>query len=344
MKNKNRLGVAVVGLGEYATTQIMPALKETENCYLAALVSGTPAKLRQYQAEYNIADSHLYNYENFDEIASNDDIDIVYIVLPNLMHPEFTIRAARAGKHIICEKPMANTPAECREMIHAIEAAGVRFSMGYRLHFDPYNKEVMRLGQQQVFGKVKKLTLLDSKDLGNKKTWRVDKKLAGGGPLMNYGVYCIQAAMYLTGKLPVAVDAAFSPRTDKERFDEVEEGIKFTLHFEDDIVAECECSYTKQQNLINVRAENGWFQLEPAYEYEGLKGKTSEGEITFPTVNQQALQMDDFAECIMEDKPTRVPAEMGLRDVEVIAAVYKSAETKQQVPIHLESFKTLATS
>ena len=344
MKNGNKLGVAVVGLGEYATTQLMPALKETTNCYLAALVSGTPEKLQQYKTEYNIPDSHLYSYDNYDTIADNEDIDVVYIVLPNSMHAEYTIRAARAGKHVICEKPMANTPAECREMMRVIEETGVRFSMGYRLHFDPYNKELMRLGQQKVFGNVQKITLLDSKDLGEKKTWRVDKQLAGGGPLMNYGVYCIQAALYLTGKLPVAVDAAFSPRTDKERFDEVEEGIKFTLHFDDGATADCECSYTKQQNLMNVRAENGWFQLEPAYEYEGLKGKTSEGDISFPTVNQQALQMDDFAKCIIDNKPTRVPAEMGLRDVEIIAAVYKSAETKSRVEIKLEAFRTLAES
>jgi predicted dehydrogenase len=342
MNKHKKSGIAIVGLGEYATTQLMPALKETKDCYLAALVSGTPAKLQQYKSEYNIADTHLYLYDNFDEIATNEDVDIVYIVLPNSMHAEFCIRAAKAGKHVICEKPMAMNAAECRSVMEVMNETGLRFSMGYRLHFDPFNKEMMRLGQEQVFGKVKKMTLLDSKDLGEKKTWRVDKQLAGGGPLMNYGVYCIQAAMYLTGKLPVAVNAAFSPRTDKERFDEVEEGIKFTLHFEDNVTADCECSYTKEQNLMTVKAENGWFQLEPAYEYEGLKGKTSEGDMQFEAVNQQALQMDDFARCIKEEKPSRVPAEMGLRDMKIIAAVYEAANTNTRVSITLDEFKLMA--
>src|SRR5688572_26336668 len=145
MAKDNKLGIAMVGLGEYATTQLMPALKETNDCYLAALVSGSPDKLGQYKTEYGIPDTNLYNYGNFDSIADNTDVDIVYIVLPNSMHAEFTIRAARAGKHVICEKPMAINPGECREMMDVINETGVRFSMGYRLHFDLFNKEMMRL-------------------------------------------------------------------------------------------------------------------------------------------------------------------------------------------------------
>ena len=240
MNSDRKMGIAIVGLGEYATTQLMPALKGTKNCYLAALVSGTPGKLNKYKSEYSIPDLHLYNYDNFDNIVDDKEVDIVYIVLPNSMHAEFCIRAARAGKHVICEKPMAMNPSECREVMKVIAETGVRFSMGYRLHFDPFNKEIMRLGQEEVFGKVQKLTLLDSKDLGDKKTWRVNKSLAGGGPLMNYGVYCIQAALYVTGKLPVAVDARFSPKTDTERFSEVEESISFTLHFDDNAIAKCD--------------------------------------------------------------------------------------------------------
>ncbi|RYG24153.1 MAG: Gfo/Idh/MocA family oxidoreductase, partial [Chitinophagaceae bacterium] len=300
--------------------------------------------LSQYKDEYNLADTDLYDYDNFDDIASNENVDIVYIVLPNSMHAEFSIRAAKAGKHVICEKPMAMNPDECRNVMEVMNETGMRFSMGYRLHFDPFNKEMMRLGQDEVFGKVQKMTLLDSKDLGEKKTWRVNKELAGGGPLMNYGVYCIQAALYITGKLPIAVNASFSPRTDKERFDEVEEGIKFTLHFEGNVTADCECSYTKEQNLMNVKAAHGWFQLEPAYEYEGIKGKTSAGEINFEGVNQQAMQMDDFARCIKENIPTRVPAVMGLRDMEIIAAVYLAAKTNTKVEFKPGLFKTVTDS
>ncbi|RYF91794.1 MAG: Gfo/Idh/MocA family oxidoreductase [Chitinophagaceae bacterium] len=338
------LGIAIVGLGEYATTQLIPALKETKDCHLAALVSGTRSKLDRYKKEYGIDDEHLYTYDNFDDIATDAAVDIVYIVLPNSMHAEYCIRAARAGKHVICEKPMAMNPDECREIMQVIDQTGVRFSMGYRLHFDPYNKEMMRLGQKQVYGPVRKITLLDSKDLGEKRTWRVDRALAGGGPMMNYGVYCIQAAIYLTGKLPTAVEAKYSPVTDHERFDEVEEGLKFKLYFEGDLTAECECSYTKVQNMMSVKAEKGWFQLEPAFEYEGIKGITMDDEMDFGSVNQQALQMDDFARCIKENKPTRVPAEMGLRDNVIIKAVYDAADKNAKVPIRLEEFKELSVS
>src|SRR5690606_23331209 len=122
------------------------------HCYLAGIVTGTPAKEKQWASRYNIPEKNIYNYENFDSIALNPDIDIVYVVLPIFMHKEFTIRAAQAGKHVICEKPMAMNVRECEEMIAACTKANRLLSIGYRLHFEPYNMEMMRLGQQKVFG------------------------------------------------------------------------------------------------------------------------------------------------------------------------------------------------
>ena len=338
MATPKKSGIALVGLGEYATSQLMPALKETKFCYLAGLVSSDAEKLKKYQAEFNLPDENLYSYENFDQIKHNKNIDIVYIVLPNSMHMEFCIRAVSAGKHIICDKPMAMDMDECAAIMEAVELAGLRFSIGYRLHFDPFNKEMMRLGQQEKFGSVEKMILKNGMDIGDSSPWRLKKDLAGGGPLMNNGIYCVQAALYITGKFPVAVEASFAPVTDKKRFKEVEEGITWTLFFDNGVEAYCESSYTKEQDFMRAEAEYGWFELEPAFAYNGIKGKTSEGEMQFDEINQQAMQMDDFAQCIQTGKETRVPAEMGLRDMEIIEAIYESARTKKRIKLDLQKY------
>lgn len=341
MEKKNKLGVALVGLGKYATGELIPSLQITQNCYLAGLVSGSMEKKLKYQQEFGLKDESLYSYDDFDRIADNPDIDIVYVVLPNFMHAEYCIRAARAGKHVICEKPLAMNVDECYRIAEAVQQANVRFSMGYRLHFDPFNQEMMRLGQKEVFGPVKKLELLDSMDIGTDTPWRVDRERAGGGPLVNNGIYCIQAAIYITGKLPVAVEARFAPVTNPDRFSEVEEGVIWTMFFEDGVTAHCETSYSKNQNLMRAEGSEGWFELNPAYEYEGLVGRTSSGAMDIEPVKQQARQMDDFARCFMENSETRVPIEMGMRDMQIIEAVYASARTGERVELNLEAFENL---
>src|SRR5215217_2684998 len=171
-----KLGIALVGLGSYSTYQLAPALQQTQHCYLAGIVTGTPAKEKMWAAQYNIPASNIYNYQNFDRIADNKDIDIVYVVLPIALHKEFTIRAAQAGKHVICEKPMALNAQECRDMIYACKKANRMLSIGYRLHFEPYNLEMMRLGQQKVFGAVQAIDCANGYVWGDDTTaWRLKK-------------------------------------------------------------------------------------------------------------------------------------------------------------------------
>ncbi|MGA9875331.1 MAG: Gfo/Idh/MocA family oxidoreductase, partial [Solirubrobacteraceae bacterium] len=146
------LGVALLGLGNYATGELGPSLRETKFCRLAGVVSGHPEKAAQWARDYDLPAKNLYNYENFDRIADNPDIDIVYVVTPPAIHPEFVIRAARAGKHVISEKPLATSVADCDAMIAACREAGVRFSVGYRLFFDPYHGELRRLAREGDFG------------------------------------------------------------------------------------------------------------------------------------------------------------------------------------------------
>ena len=328
---KSKLGIALVGLGKYAEGQLAPALQETQHCYLAGIVTGTPDKASKWRSKYDIADKNIYNYKNFDSIKDNPAIDIIYVVLPNALHSEYVIRAAAAGKHVICEKPMAITVDECDRMIAACKQAGKILSIGYRLHFEPHNKQMMQLGQHKKYGNIKMITAKDG--MGSVDGWRLDKKLAGGGPLMDVGIYCVQGARYTTGMEPIAVHAKEGTKTKPELFRTVEESLTFQLEFPDNIIANCETSYSQDMNLLRADAQNGWFELKPAYAYSGIKGETIDGPMDFPNVTQQSLQMDDFAKAIIDKRATPVPGEMGRQDVKILQAIYKAMETGQRIVI-----------
>jgi predicted dehydrogenase len=324
-RDGKKLGIALVGLGSYSTYQLAPALQQTKNCYLAGIVTGTPFKEKVWAEKYNIPAKNIYNYQNFDSIAGNKDIDIVYVVLPVALHKEFTIMAAKAGKHVISEKPMAISTSECAEMIAACKKANRMLSIGYRLHFEPFNMEMARLGQQKVYGNVQNIECGNGFAYrGDPNAWRLKKALAGGGALMDMGIYAIQGARYVTGQEPLYVTAR-EEKTKPDLFKEVDETIYFDLEFAGGVKAKGISSYNKNISYLNVTAEKGHFQLSPAYFYNGMRGSTSDGPMNFdPNVNQQALQMDDFAKCVMESKPTPVPGEEGLKDIRVIEAIYRS--------------------
>ncbi|MCR5889194.1 Gfo/Idh/MocA family oxidoreductase [Hymenobacter sp. J193] len=333
LQSGRQLGVALVGLGKYSTGQLAPALQQTRLCKLAGIVTGTPAKAAQWKQRYHLPDQNIYNYQSFDRIIDNPAIDIVYVVLPVALHAEYVERAARAGKHVICEKPMAPTAADCRRMISAMQKAGKKFSIGYRLHFEPHHQEMMRLGQQQVLGPIKRLVADNGFRFNNDTPWRVDKELAGGGPLMDMGIYCAQGVVYTKGQVPVSVTAKLAPNPDsKGLFKEVEAGVNWQMQFADGSVADCRTSYAENLNS-RLRAETGqgFMELQPAFGYGGIAGRTSQGPMNIENVPQQARQMDDFADCILNDKPTRVPGEMGLRDMQLIEAIYRAAATGQKV-------------
>ncbi|MBT1685679.1 Gfo/Idh/MocA family protein [Dawidia soli] len=328
-----KLGIALVGLGNYSTHQLAPALEQTKNCYLAGIVTGTPAKAEKWKRKYRIPNKNVYNYQNFDAIKDNPDIDIVYVVLPNSMHAEFTIRAAAAGKHVICEKPMAVSVKECEQMIAACKKADRLLSIGYRLHFEPHNLTMMEFGKNHVYGAIQKIMARDGMDI-EPNVWRLDKKLAGGGPLMDVGIYCVQAAIYTAGRNPIAVTAREGEKTDLKRFSQVEQSLAWQLEFPGGVLADCETSYAKDMNMLRVDAERGWYALEPAYAYKGITGSSSQGKLDLPQVNQQALQMDDFATCVRQNKKSKVPGEMGLRDVSILMAIYEAASTGVRIELN----------
>jgi len=331
-KKKKPLGIALVGLGKYSTGQLAPALMEATHCHLAGIVTGNPDKADRWMKKYDIPEKNIYNYSNFDDIKSNEDIDIVYVVLPNAMHREYVIRAAQAGKHVICEKPMALTIEDCDAMIEACKKASRLLSIGYRLYFEPHNLEMMRLGQKKEFGEVRKI--VGEHGLSEVEGWRLNKALAGGGPLMDVGIYCVQGVRYITGLEPLAVTATEGIKREKEKFKDVEESLTWQMELPNGVVATCKTSYSEELDLLRAEAENGWFEVSPAYAYKDIKGKTSEGSMRLPQVNQQAKQMDDFAQAILDGRPTPVPGELGRQDVKILQAIYQSMASGKRVVIH----------
>ncbi|MBU2946227.1 Gfo/Idh/MocA family protein [Zobellia uliginosa] len=336
-KDKKKLGIALVGLGGYSGGQLAPGLQDTEHCYLAGIVTGTPAKEKVWMEKYNIPKKNVYNYENFDSIAKNKDIDIVYVVLPNSMHAEFCIRAAKAGKHVICEKPMAVSVKECDAIINACNEAGVKLSVGYRMQSDPYTNEIKRMVKEKPFGGVRYV----SSDAGyisggNPDQWRLNHALSGGGALMNMGVYSIQSNIYGTGQNPISVAAQeFSSRPDY--FKDTDETITAQMEFPNGVVGNLFTSHNANANRLFVSFEKGWAELNPCHSYGPLSGRTSEGkEIKFPHQSQQKLQMDDFAKHIMMGTTNYAPGEMGKRDMIIVEAIYKSIkESGKTIPLDL---------
>ena len=324
MQQKKRLGIALVGLGSYSTYQLAPALMDTEYCYLAGIVTGTPSKEKNWATKYGIPSKSIYNYSNFDEIKENSDIDIVYVVLPNSMHAEFSIRAAKAGKHVICEKPMAMNVTECDEIIKACNENGVKLGMGYRLHSEPYTQEVKRFVKEKTFGDVLYVSADAAyRSTSNPNQWRLDRKLSGGGALVNMGVYAIQSAIYATGENPISVQAQeYSTRP--EYFKETDETITAQFEFPSGATANIMTSHNVSANRLYATCEKGWFELDPASTYIPLAGRTSDGSLEFKQESQQKLQMDDFAKHILFDAPNLAPGEMGKRDMMIVEAIYKS--------------------
>ena len=324
-QNREKLGIALVGLGSYSTYQLAPALQDTQQCYLAGIVTGTPTKEQMWADKYGIPEKNIYNYQNFDDIANNEDIDVVYVVLPNSMHAEFSIRAAKAGKHVLCEKPMGVSVAECGAIIDACKEAGVKLGMGYRLHSEPYTQQVKEFVREKTFGDV----LFVSADAayrstGNPDQWRLDRSLSGGGALVNMGVYAIQSTIYGTGENPISVAAQeFSTRPDY--FKDTDETITAQLKFPSGAVGNITTSHNFNANAMYVSGSSGWFRLQPANNYGPLSGETSRGDVlNFPHESQQKLQMDDFARHVLFGEPNKAPGEMGKRDMMILEAIYQS--------------------
>lgn len=325
---KRKIGFALCGLGSLSTHQIAPALLNTKYCKLVGIVTGTPSKAASWKTQYNIPDKNIYTYETMSQMADNPDIDVVYVVTPNALHAEHTLKAAKAGKHVYCEKPMEISVEKCQQMIDACRDAKKLLGVGYRLHFEPNNLECVRLAREKVFGDVKFIDAKFGFLAGDPKQWRLNRALSGGGPLMDVGIYAIQAIRYISGEEPVSVSASWS-NTNPEKFKDIEESVVWQLKFPSGLLANGHSTYAfNGLNQYTAYAQRGSFGMDPAYSYHGLRAKRSDNEpIQQPDIDHFVAQMDDFAQCILEKKSTRVPGEEGLRDIKIMMAIYEAART-----------------
>ncbi|MBE7169453.1 MAG: Gfo/Idh/MocA family oxidoreductase [Williamsia sp.] len=334
-QKKDKLGVALVGLGYYSTDLLAPALQQTKHCYLAGIVTGTPAKAETWKSKYNIPDKNIYNYSNFDSIANNPDIDVVYVVLPPSMHREYVIRAANAGKHVFCEKPMAITAQECQDMIDACRKNKRSLAIGYRLHHEPHTKEYRRIVKEKLLGKVQQLNCAAGYRENRTDHWK-QKKEMGGGVLYDMGVYAIQGARLGTGMEPIAIVSAKTSTTRPEIYKNgLDETTEATLEFPGGVLATIKTSFGENVNFMDITCEKGQIKMAPYSGYDGLNGSSPLGTIHFPykLPFQQASQMDDDALSIMQGKPMQVPGEEGWRDIRLVQAIYQSARTGQRVSV-----------
>lgn len=333
-----KLGYAIVGLGMYADV-ILPRFAECRHSRVTALVSGSREKAQRYAAQYGVPERGLYSYDTFDTIRDNPEVDIVYVILPNGMHHEYTLRSAAAGKHVMCEKPMANTAAECEDMIAACRAADRKLMIGYRSHFEPANREAMRIVREGELGRARIVTAETGFNIGDPTQWRLNRALAGGGSLMDIGIYSLQAARYLTGEEPVSVSAVESTDRTDVRFREVEDTINFQLRFPSGVVANCVSTYGSNHNRYRVVGTDGWLDAEPATAYNGNRLRLRRGRETVEhtppalAVNQFSGQLDHLSQCVMTGAEPIVAGEEGLRDLRIMEAIYRSAREGRTIAL-----------
>jgi predicted dehydrogenase len=302
-----------------------------------ALVSGHPDKARALADKYGIDQKNIFNYDNYDKIKDNPEIDVIYVVLPNSMHAEYTIRAANAGKHVMCEKPMAINVDECQQMIDACKKNNRKLQIGYRLHYEPNNLKAMEIARGGQYGKLRQIVADHGFNVGPHE-WRTDKKLAGGGPLMDVGIYCVQAARYLSGEEPTHVTAQTWKPEDDERFKTTEASMAFTLKFPGGALATCSCSYAAHGiSEYHFMTEQAYARLDQAFAYGGmsflLKDRGKPTMLDLPQINQFAAEMDAFADCVLNDKPSQTPGEEGLADIKVMMKLYEAAESGKTVAV-----------
>ncbi len=333
-----KLGWAIVGLGNLAINQILPAFAKCEKSKVTALVSGSPEKANKLALRYGVNPKNIYNYQNFDTLRDNPDVDVIYVVLPNSMHAEYTIRGAKAGKHILSEKPMANTPKDCQEMIDACRKASRKLMVAYRVRYEPYNQAAIQLARSQEVGPTKVIVSDHGFNIGDPAQWRLKKELAGGGSLMDIGIYSLQATRYLTAEEPREVNAMMFSTPGDVRFKEVEETINFQLRFPSGILAQCTSSYGYAgQNRVRVVGTTGWFELEPATSYTGLRLRVRKGRVLeerdLPQRDHFAAEMDHLSECILEGRDPLTPGEEGLKDLKIMMAIYEAAKSATTVKL-----------
>jgi predicted dehydrogenase len=345
----HRVGFAVVGLGRLSLDQIIPAFGASKKARLVGLVSGTPDKAALVASQYGVKPSGVYSYETYDKIKGNPEIQVVYIVLPNALHADYTIRAAQAGKHVLCEKPMSTSVADAQRMINACAKADRKLMIAYRCQYEVYNRSIIEAIRNKTLGSVGLIEAANLQNQAGDGQWRLRKALAGGGSLPDVGLYCLNGSRAILNEEPYEVSAVtWSPPGDS-RFSEVEDTVSFTLRFPSGAIANCSSSYgLHETRRLRVYGSNGSIQLENAFAYHGQELCLTRKEQGIENIsrqireakNQFALELDHMATCVTQNIVPHTPGEEGLQDHRIMEAIYQSAQTGQPVKLSAPSALT----
>ncbi len=338
MPVSRRIGYAVVGLGSIAETAVLPAFRNSKNSKLIALVSHDKSRAQELGAKFGV--EHCYSYENYDQCLSQPGVDAVLVSSVNGAHAEQTIRAAKAGKHVLCEKPMATSVEDCRRMVKACRANSVRLMIAYRKYFEPGSVALKKLVSSGKLGRLRHMfsSYTEIVDPGKARTWQLNQKLAGGGSLMDIGIYCVNSMRWVAGNSPI--DATAYRWTDApKRFSQVEDSIAFRLTHPDGFVCHGASSYSSMAaSFLQVHGDQGWAALNPAFAFEEerrlfgkIRGRWFEQK--FKVIDEFALELNAFAESIHRGSDPEPDGMEGLRDLATIEAIYRSAREKRTVPI-----------
>jgi len=331
-----RMRWAIVGLGSFGINQVIPGFADARQSRMTAFVSGNAAKARDLGARHGV--SRFYDYANYDAMRADAEIDCVYIVLPVGLHAEYTVRALEAGKHVLCEKPMASTSAECERMIAAARANDRQLGVAYRVHFEPTNREALRrikAGELGAIRAVQNAHGFNANPQFPPHKWRLEKALAGGGSMFDIGVYGLNTSlMMLEGDAPASVSAVYAYPKDDPRFAEVEGGIEWRMTTAGGVTVSGSSSYSyspyvSRQHYLGAGAS---IEMQPATTYDDNNivmagGGQPRREIGAGNpMSQFAAQVDGFSEAARANRPHLTPGEMGLRDIRLIEAMYRSAD------------------
>jgi predicted dehydrogenase len=334
-QDEKPLRVAIMGLGSYGT-RVAKAMKDCKRAKLVGVISGTPSKIEAWQKEYGIPAQNCYNYETYHQIKDNPDIDAVYVITPNGLHMAHTLGVAKAGKHVICEKPMAVNAKDGKTMVDACKAAGVKLLIGYRMHFEAKTQEVVKMRMNGDFGKVLFFQGLSGFIIGDPTQWRLNYELSGGGAMMDIGIYSINGARYMIGEEPIWVTAQ-ETKNNPEKFKEgIDETIQFQFGFPGGAVASCLSTYSMNNlDKFFLNGLNGFAEMQPSTGYGPIEGRTHKGPLTNPHITHQTTQMDEMAAIILDGKKPLIPVdgEEGLRDMVIVDAIYKAVKTGEKISL-----------
>jgi predicted dehydrogenase len=340
MPGAKRVGFAVVGLGSISQVAVLPAFAHSRKAKLVALVSGDKEKANKLARQFKAG--HAYSYKEYSECLRNPKVEAIYIATPPGEHEKYTILAAQAGKHVLCEKPLAASVQQARHMVATCRRSEVQFMTAYRKYFEPSTMMLKQMISRGDLGRIDIIHTLfaELRPFGdNSPAWLFSRELCGGGPLTDLGVYCLNTARWLVGEDPVAVANAVSWVRDRRRYKQVEEGVAFRLDFRSGLVLQGTAAYSAAfSSFVHIHGEKGWAALAPAFAFEEerrISGKIGPKwfEKTFKPMDEFVVEIDEFADCIRKSRKPAPDGEQGLRDIIIIDAIYQAAKKRRPVKI-----------